>query len=253
MDRGRFGFGAETPPAGSINGRQRVQSVNLDLVGTLPVTRNLAFPGRVGAVCARARASTEASLSPASTATSERGRAAGSASACSTRSARRSSCAARRNATLGARRRQPPQRPSRPLRPYPPRCRRPCRNVAASATRRRRCSASTSRTGWPRAGRSWTALPQNWRTRAATRSRSRGIPTGWAALHTTRHFRCAETVKHDVVTSGRMDPARISALGLGQTRPVTRPADCVAKQRSPALLKCLQLDRRVEIEAVGTR
>jgi OOP family OmpA-OmpF porin len=76
---------------------------------------------------------------------------------------------------------------------------------------------------------------------------------GSAAYNQALSLRCAETVKHDVVTSGRMDPARISALGLGQTRPVTRPADCVAKQRSPALLKCLQLDRRVEIEAVGTR
>ena len=45
---GRNGFGATTAPAGSLSGQTRVQGINLDLVGTLPLTDRFSMLGRVG-------------------------------------------------------------------------------------------------------------------------------------------------------------------------------------------------------------
>ncbi len=55
FDLGKFGFAATTVPAGTLNGQIRLQGLNLDLVGTLPLTERLSFIGRVGAQAARAR------------------------------------------------------------------------------------------------------------------------------------------------------------------------------------------------------
>lgn len=45
---GEFGFTTPTAPAGTLGGRIKLQGVNLDLVGTVPITDNLSFLGRVG-------------------------------------------------------------------------------------------------------------------------------------------------------------------------------------------------------------
>ena len=50
-----------------------------------------------------------------------------------------------------------------------------------------------------------------------------------------------------------VDAARISALGRGEGNPVTRPGDCQGKKATPALIACLQPDRRVDVEVVGER
>lgn len=52
---GEFGFNAATLLPGTLGGRVELQSVYLDLVGTLPVTDNLAVIGRIGANRARAQ------------------------------------------------------------------------------------------------------------------------------------------------------------------------------------------------------
>jgi len=52
---GKFGFTSTTTPAGTLNGQIRLQGLNLDLVGTLPLTENLSAIGRVGAQAANAR------------------------------------------------------------------------------------------------------------------------------------------------------------------------------------------------------
>ena len=51
---GRFGFTANTLPPGTLNGQIRLQGLNLDLVGTWPVTERLSLLGRVGAQYAQA-------------------------------------------------------------------------------------------------------------------------------------------------------------------------------------------------------
>ncbi|MCE2782673.1 OmpA family protein [Limnohabitans sp.] len=46
---GRFGFDGSTTPAGTVSGTAKVQGLNLDLVGTLPITDRWSLLGRVGA------------------------------------------------------------------------------------------------------------------------------------------------------------------------------------------------------------
>jgi OOP family OmpA-OmpF porin len=55
FDLGRFGFTANTTPAGSLNGTARIKGLNLDLVGTLPITDRWSLLGRVGAAYAETK------------------------------------------------------------------------------------------------------------------------------------------------------------------------------------------------------
>lgn len=63
----------------------------------------------------------------------------------------------------------------------------------------------------------------------------------------------AEAVKRYLVDSGKVDATRISAVGKGESMPVTKPEDCKGRKQTSKLIACLQADRRVEIEVVGTR
>lgn len=53
FDLGRFGFNANTTPSGSLTGTARIRGLNLDLVGTLPITERWSLMGRVGAAYAK--------------------------------------------------------------------------------------------------------------------------------------------------------------------------------------------------------
>lgn len=48
FDLGKFGFAATTVPAGTLNGEAKIRGLNLDLVGTLPITDKFSAFGRVG-------------------------------------------------------------------------------------------------------------------------------------------------------------------------------------------------------------
>jgi len=63
----------------------------------------------------------------------------------------------------------------------------------------------------------------------------------------------AESVKSYLVTPGGIDAAKISAVGKGESVPVTKPGECKGNKPSPKLIACLQPDRRVEVEVIGTR
>jgi OmpA-OmpF porin, OOP family len=63
----------------------------------------------------------------------------------------------------------------------------------------------------------------------------------------------ADAVKTYLVTAGRVDPAKISAAGKGESMPVSKPEDCKGQAATAKLIACLQPDRRVEIEVAGTR
>lgn len=56
FDLGRFGFNATTSPNGSLTGSARIRGLNLDLVGTLPVTERWSLMGRMGAAHAQTQA-----------------------------------------------------------------------------------------------------------------------------------------------------------------------------------------------------
>jgi OOP family OmpA-OmpF porin len=55
FDLGRFGFNANTTPAGTLSGTARIKGLNLDLVGTLPITDRWSLLGRVGAAYAETK------------------------------------------------------------------------------------------------------------------------------------------------------------------------------------------------------
>ena len=63
--------------------------------------------------------------------------------------------------------------------------------------------------------------------------------------------RRAESVKAYLVSKG-VSANRILAEGKGKANPVTKPGECKGHV-SRKLIKCLQPDRRVEIEIIGTR
>lgn len=54
---GRFGFDTSTTPAGTLNGSAKVQGLNLDLVGTMPITDRWSLLGRIGAAYAETKGS----------------------------------------------------------------------------------------------------------------------------------------------------------------------------------------------------
>ena len=55
FDLGKFGFTAQTTPAGTLIGEIKLRGVNFDLIGFVPMTENLSFFGRVGANYAQTR------------------------------------------------------------------------------------------------------------------------------------------------------------------------------------------------------
>lgn len=65
--------------------------------------------------------------------------------------------------------------------------------------------------------------------------------------------RRAESVKSYLVTTDGIDAAKVSAIGKGESAPVTKPDDCKGSKANAKLIACLQADRRVEVEVTGTR
>ncbi len=63
--------------------------------------------------------------------------------------------------------------------------------------------------------------------------------------------RRAAAVKDYLVSKG-IDPSRVYAEGKGKSQPVTGDT-CVGNKKTKALVDCLQPDRRVDIEVIGTK
>jgi OOP family OmpA-OmpF porin len=55
FDLGKFGFTANTVPAGTLDGNIRIQGLNLDLVGTVPLGERFSAFGRAGLIYADSR------------------------------------------------------------------------------------------------------------------------------------------------------------------------------------------------------
>jgi OOP family OmpA-OmpF porin len=65
--------------------------------------------------------------------------------------------------------------------------------------------------------------------------------------------RRAEAVSAYLVASAGIPAQKINARGVNGADPVTRPGECKGAKPTPALIACLQPDRRVEIEVTGQR
>jgi OOP family OmpA-OmpF porin len=74
---------------------------------------------------------------------------------------------------------------------------------------------------------------------------------GKAAYNQKLSERRAAAVKDYLVSKG-IPANRIYTEGKGSNQPVTRPGDCKGP-KSPKIIACLQPDRRVDIEIIGTR
>lgn len=65
--------------------------------------------------------------------------------------------------------------------------------------------------------------------------------------------RRAETVRAYLVNSSGIPAAKLAANGRGEAEPVTKTDDCKGNKANKELIACLQPDRRVEVEVVGTK
>lgn len=63
----------------------------------------------------------------------------------------------------------------------------------------------------------------------------------------------ADAVKAYLVSVAGIDNQKISSVGRGESNPVTQPGDCKGNTASPSLIACLQPDRRVDVEVTGER
>jgi OOP family OmpA-OmpF porin len=75
---------------------------------------------------------------------------------------------------------------------------------------------------------------------------------GSTAYNQSLSTKRAEAVKAYLVNAG-VDGTKIAATGKNESMPVTKSEECKGNAPSSKLIACLQPDRRVEIEVVGTR
>ncbi|MES2771045.1 MAG: OmpA family protein [Pseudomonadota bacterium] len=74
---------------------------------------------------------------------------------------------------------------------------------------------------------------------------------GSAAYNQKLSEKRAASVKAYLVSKG-IDAAYVHTEGKGEQQPVTKPGECKGK-KSKKVIACLQADRRVEIEIIGTK
>ncbi len=305
---GKFGFTSTTVPAGTLNGQIKLQGVNLDLVGTLPLTERFSAIGRVGGQYARARdnfsgsgAVSVSNPSPSKSAfnykfgaglqyefspsflirgEAERYRindAVGNHGGVNVVSVslvfpfgRSPPPAPRPMATAPvyvapAPAPAPPPPPPPPPPPAPPpvvvAIAPPAPVVAAPPPRRRVTFAADSLFTFDR-----TAIRQEGKADLDSfvhdlKGTRYDVITveghtdrlGSKAYNQKLSQQRAEVVKAYLVNSGGVDASKISAVGKSASAPVTKPGACKGTKPSVKLMACLQPDRRVDVEVVGTR
>ena len=299
---GRFGFVSTTVPAGSLSGQINLHGVNLDLVGTLPLTERLSAIGRVGAQHAKATdrftgtgavgvlnpnpsqseanaklglglqyAFTPSVLMRAEVehyrindAVGNRGGVNvvslslvlpfGRAPAAAPRAAYSPPAAAPAPMPMPA---PPPvvaYTAPAPAAPEPA-------PVPVPAERRRVSFSTDSLFGFDRSDvrpEGMAALNQFASELKGTefvdvKVKGRTDRLGATDYNQRLSVKRAEAVKSHLVTAAGLDPAKLSVTGVGETEPTTRPGDCTGNRPTPALIACLQPDRRVDVEVTGTR
>lgn len=294
---GKFGFSSTTVPTGTLNGQIKLQGLNLDLVGTLPLTGGLSAIGRVGAQYANARdtfsgsgavsvlspspskraanykfgAGLQYEVSPAFLVRAEAERyrindAVGNHGDVNLFSVSlvipfgRTPEAAPRAAAAPAYVEPAPA----PTPPPPVVAVAPVAPVAAPVVvpeRRRVSFAADSLFAFDRSdvkleGRQ--ALDQFSKDLAGARYEVITVEghtdrLGSQSYNQALSSRRAESVKAYLVSSGSVDAQKISATGKGKSAPVTTSEDCKGSKPTAKLIACLQPDRRVVVEVVGTR
>jgi len=289
---GHFGFTSTTVPAGTLDGRIKLQGINLDLVGTLPLSERFSAIARVGAQHASARDSFSGSggvvvltPNPSKSETNVKFGAGLQYAFTPSLMLRGEAERYRVNDAVGnhgdinmysvglvyAFGREPAPRPMVATvydAPPPPV---PAPVVVAAAPppppvpapppipRRVSFSADTlfafDRSEIRPQGK--VALDQFAHELGGTHFDAITVEghtdrLGSQAYNQKLSERRAEAVKSYLVSAGGVDAGRISAVGMSESQPVTKPEDCSGTRPSPKLIACLQPDRRVDVEVSGT-
>jgi OmpA-OmpF porin, OOP family len=303
FDLGNFGYAASTAPAGSLLGDIRVRGLNLDLVGTLPISERFSVLGRVGVNQARVDGTFAASgavrLPFASANTSERstGYKAGIGLAYALTNALSVRAEAERyriKDSVGNRGHIDQVSVGLVYRFGAKAYERPVTYVPAPVT------MAAARTPEPavvvQAPPTPAPVPAFVQTPAPVLPMRISLsadslfdfdkavikPEGKAALdklaadlrgaqydsirvtgHTDRigsnaynlklSARRADAVSAYLVQTAGIPSGKISSQGVNGANPVTKLGDCKGSRPTPALIACLQPDRRVEVEVTGTR
>lgn len=75
---------------------------------------------------------------------------------------------------------------------------------------------------------------------------------GSTAYNQTLSLQRADAVKAYLVSKGGLDASKITTVGRSEADPVTLPEACKGPMSAP-VIACLQPDRRVELEVIGSR
>jgi len=76
---------------------------------------------------------------------------------------------------------------------------------------------------------------------------------GSSAANMKLSMKRAEVVKDYLVESAGIQADKVSARGAGESNPLTKPSECKGNKATKKLVTCLAPDRRVEVEVTGTR
>jgi OmpA-OmpF porin, OOP family len=295
FDLGKFGYTAHTTPAGSLAGDISVKGLNLDLVGSYPITDRFSVLGRVGVTSARTEgafsASGAARVPYAGTHTSERFTnakwGAGVAYAFSeTLSMRLEAERYRINDSVGnhgdvdmlsvglvyrfgapaaaprpvSTASEPAPQPYVAPAPVAQPVAAPVAQPAPVVVTRVNLSADSlfgfdSSVVNPRGKTALDQLAADLRgvQYDAIRVTGHTDRLGSSAYNEALSERRAKAVSDYLVDAGGIARAKVTASGAGETGPVTKAGDCRGASPTPALIACLQPDRRVEIEVHGSR
>ena len=290
---GKFGFSSTTVPAGTLNGQIKLQGLNLDLVGTLPLVGGLSAIGRVGAQFADARdrfsgtgavsvrdpnprkraanykfgAGLQYEISPAFLVRAEAERyrindAVGNHGDVNLFSVSlvipfgRAPEAAPRALAVPAY-----VAPVPVAAPPPAVAEVPVAPVAMAPERRRVSFSADSLFAFDASAvtpQGRQALDRFSKELAGTKYETITVEghtdrLGSETYNQKLSARRAESIKAYLVNSAGVDARKISAVGKGESMPVTKPADCKGTKPTAKLIACLQPDRRVEVEVTGTR
>jgi OOP family OmpA-OmpF porin len=290
FDLGHFGYTAHTTPSGTLNGTIRVKGLSLDLVGTLPLTERISAIARAGVTTIRSNdaftAAPAARVPYANATPSERATSfnaglglayaisdALSLRAEATRYGLRDAVGNKGHADLfslglvwrfGVQPR--PVRTAAVVQAAPAPIAAPAEVVVRAAppapapAPMRITLSADSLFDFDRS----TLKPEGRMALDKLVGELKGVRYETLSVtgHTDRFgshdynmklsMRRAETVAAYLERSG-VSAARVSATGVDGANPVTAPGDCKGSKPTPAVVACLQPDRRVEVEVSGTR
>lgn len=302
---GRFGFDGSTTPPGTVSGSAKIQGLNLDLVGTLPITDRWSLLGRVGAAYAETKSSISGTGAGEVAASSSSKRDTHYKYGFGTQYAftpaltlRLEGERYRVNDMVGQRsdvdlisvglvyRFGAPAASAQPVRaayvpPAPAYRPEPVVPPAPAATPVPEVVAVPAPPPEPVAPKSWVKVKleadslfgfdqdslQADGKKALDKliEELRGVNV--EAIQVTGHTdrlgskayneklstRRAEVVRNYLVQVGGLSSSKVTAVGVGSTQPETAFGQCKGVKASQALITCLRVDRRVEVEVTGTQ